>query len=116
MQNNTDTTNLTEQKCVACEGGVIPYDHDEATILLKQVPEWVLSADSKTISRTYVFKNFMEALGYVNKVGEIAEGEGHHPDIHLTDYKNLKIDLTTHAIHGLSHNDFIMAAKINQLS
>jgi 4a-hydroxytetrahydrobiopterin dehydratase len=110
-----DTTNLTEQKCVACEGGVIPYDHDEAIILLKQTPEWILAEDSKTISRKYVFTNFIEALSYVNKVGEIAESEGHHPDIHLTDYKNLEIDLTTHAIHGLSNNDFIMAAKINQL-
>ena len=105
--------NLTEQKCVACEGGVIPFDKEEAEILLRQVPGWEISADAKIISKHYVFTDFKQALAFVNKVGLIAESEGHHPDIHLTDYKNVKVDLSTHAIDGLSQNDFILAAKIH---
>jgi 4a-hydroxytetrahydrobiopterin dehydratase len=105
--------NLTEQKCVACEGGVIPFDKEEAEILLRQVPGWEMSSDAKTITKSYVFGDFKQALAFVNKVGFIAESEGHHPDIHLTDYKNVKVDLSTHAIDGLSQNDFILAAKID---
>jgi 4a-hydroxytetrahydrobiopterin dehydratase len=105
--------NLTEQKCVACEGGVIPFDKEEAEILLRQVPGWEMSSDAKAISKHYVFTDFKQALAFVNKVGIIAESEGHHPDIHLTDYKNVKVNLSTHAIDGLSQNDFILAAKID---
>ncbi len=105
--------NLIEQKCVSCEGGVAPLEKVEAEILLEQIPGWELSADDKTISKKYSFKNFKEALAFVNKVGEIAEGEGHHPDIHLTDYRHVEIILSTHAIGGLSQNDFILAAKID---
>jgi len=105
--------NLTEQKCVACEGGVTPFDKEEAEILLRQVPGWEISANAKTITKHYVFGDFKQALAFVNKVGLIAESEGHHPDIHLTDYKNVKVDLSTHAIKGLSQNDFIVAAKID---
>ena len=106
---------LTEQKCEACEGGVIPLNKREADVLLKQVPEWEVTTDVKRINRHFIFKNFQEALDFVNKVGELAESEGHHPDIHLTNYKNVTINLTTHAIGGLSNNDFILAAKINEL-
>lgn len=104
---------LTEQKCVACEGDVTPFNRVEADILLKQIPGFDLSSDGKTISKKYVLKNFIEALAFVNKIGEIAESEGHHPDIHLTNYKHITIDLSTHAIKGLSQNDFILAAKID---
>lgn len=107
--------NLTEQKCEACEGGVIPLNMTEAEILLRQVPGWEVSADAKSISREYTFKNFVEALAFADKVGELAESEGHHPDLHLTNYKHLEIVLSTHAIKGLSNNDFILAAKINEL-
>lgn len=106
--------NLTDQKCEACEGGVIPFDAHEAKVLLKQIPGWELSTDSKSMSRKYTFSNFKEALSFVDKVGAIAESEGHHPDIHLTDYKHVEIDLSTHAINGLSNNDFIVAAKIDK--
>ncbi len=105
--------NLTEQKCMACEGGVTAFSKDEAGILLKQIHGWSLLEDGKSISKKYSFKNFKEALVFVNKVGEIAENEGHHPDIHLTDYKYVTINLSTHAISGLSQNDFILAAKID---
>lgn len=106
--------NLTEQKCVACEGNVTPFDKDEAIVLIKQIPGWEISANAKSISRKYTFKDFKESLEFVNKVGTIAESEGHHPDIHMTDYKHVEIDLSTHAIDGLSQNDFIVAAKIDE--
>jgi 4a-hydroxytetrahydrobiopterin dehydratase len=105
--------NLTEQKCVACEGGVTAFSKGEAEILIKQIHGWELSEEGKFINKKYSFKNFKEALAFVNKVGEIAESEGHHPDIHLTDYKQVAISLSTHAISGLSQNDFILAAKID---
>ncbi len=106
--------NLTEQKCVACEGNVIPFDKEEAEILLKQIPGWEVSFDSKNISKKYTFKDFKDALSFVNKVGAIAEEEGHHPDIELG-WGKVNITLTTHAINGLSQNDFIVAAKINNI-
>lgn len=106
---------LATQKCVPCEGGVMPLSKIEAEVMLKQVSDWSLSFDSKSISQKFVFSDFKHALEFVNKVGEIAEVEGHHPDIHLTDYKFVEIVLSTHAIDGLSNNDFIVAAKINNL-
>jgi 4a-hydroxytetrahydrobiopterin dehydratase len=106
---------LTQQKCIACEGGdITPFNQTEAEVLLKQVPGWELSSDAKMISKHYAFKDFSEALVFVNKVGSIAESEGHHPDIHLVGYKFVNIDLSTHAIRGLSVNDFIVAAKIDE--
>ncbi len=107
--------NLTEQKCMSCEGGVTAFSREEAEILIKQIPGWEISEDGKFINKKYTFKNFKEALAFVNKVGEIAESEGHHPDIHLTDYKKVCINLSTHAIGGLSQNDYILAAKIDGL-
>ena len=104
---------LTEQKCEACEGGVIPLSYTEATILAKQIPDWDVAADAGRISRRYTCKNFKEALAFINRVGELAESEGHHPDIHLTQFKFVTIELSTHAIGGLSNNDFILAAKID---
>jgi len=106
---------LTEQKCEACEGGVAPLNKTEVDILLKQVPGWEVSADVKSIQRLYTFKNFKDTLVFVNKVGELAETEGHHPDLHITNYKHLTIVLTTNAIGGLSNNDFILASKINTI-
>jgi 4a-hydroxytetrahydrobiopterin dehydratase len=106
-------TLLAEQKCMACEGGVIPFSKLEADILRKQIPSWDISFDAKSIFRSYGFKNFKEALAFVNKVGDLAELEGHHPDIYLKDYKFVELTLSTHAIGGLSQNDFILAAKID---
>ncbi len=104
---------LTEQKCVSCEGGVTPFAKAEAEVLVKQIPGWSISSDAKSIFRRYDFKNFKEALAFVNKVGALAESEGHHPDIYLKDYKFVELTLSTHAIGGLSQNDFILAAKID---
>ncbi|MEK7585833.1 MAG: 4a-hydroxytetrahydrobiopterin dehydratase [Patescibacteria group bacterium] len=106
---------LTKQKCVPCEGGVEPMSKADAEAMLEfHIKDWTLSGDTKQISKKFEFKNFTEALSFVNKVGSIAEAEGHHPDIHLTNYKNVEIDLSTHAIDGLSQNDFIVAAKIDK--
>lgn len=107
---------LLNQKCVPCEGGVDPLVRADAEALLSHhVPDWEISNDDKSISKKFEFKNFEDALSFINKVGEIAESEGHHPDIHLTDYKFVTINLSTHAIDGLSQNDFILAVKINNV-
>lgn len=105
---------LSNEKCVACEGDVPPLTRSEAEALLTNVPDgWSLDQNATALSRSFKFKNFAEALAFVNKVGAIAEGDGHHPDIHLTGWNKVQIDLTTHAIKGLSRNDFIIAAKID---
>lgn len=106
--------NLADKKCVPCEGGEIPLGKEAAMELMKWVnSEWKLG-DGK-IERQFVFKDFNEAIGFINKVAEIAESEGHHPDINLHSYKKVDIALSTHAIKGLSGNDFILAAKIDKL-
>ncbi len=108
--------NLTKQHCVPCEGGTKPFSKKEANEYLKAVTDWELLSDKPTkIERKFTFKNFKEALSFINKVGVLAESEGHHPDIFLHNYKKVDITLYTHSIGGLSVNDFIMAAKINQL-
>ena len=106
---------LTEKKCVACEGGTPSLKGEEIQAYVGQLQgEWKV-LDEKKIQKQFSFKNFKEALAFVNKVGEIAESEGHHPDIRLFGYKNVEIELSTHAIGGLSENDFILAAKIEEL-
>ena len=95
-----------------------PLQGQELHHYLEEVEDWTLGRTDEgmqMIKKKFEFKNFKEALAFVNKVGEIAEAEGHHPDIHLVSYKNVVIELYTHAIGGLSENDFIMAAKINAL-
>ena len=109
------TDQLLQKKCLPCEGGVPIIEAEAAVQYIQATPKWTLSDDSKMISRKTVCKNFVEALGLMNQIGEIAESEGHHPDLHLTGYRNLRIDLWTHAIGGLSENDFIVAAKIDKL-
>jgi 4a-hydroxytetrahydrobiopterin dehydratase len=104
---------LTSQKCAPCEGGAAPLTKKEAVLLLRDVPGWTLATGGKSIRREYTLKNFREALTYVHHIGELAEAEGHHPDVHLTAYRHLTLELSTHAIGGLSQNDFILAAKIN---
>lgn len=106
---------LAQKKCVACEGGVAPLNHMEAEVLMKQLNGWKLSPDDTTITKGFEFKNFADALAFTNKVGAIAEEEGHHPSIILY-WGMAVIALTTHAINGLSENDFIVAAKIDKIS
>lgn len=104
---------LTQKRCVPCEGGVPPLGKEAVERLLEETPGWSLAG--KWITKEYPFKDFIEAMKLVNLVVELAEGEGHHPDIHIR-YNRVRFDLWTHAIDGLSENDFILAAKIDQLA
>jgi 4a-hydroxytetrahydrobiopterin dehydratase len=106
---------LTAKKCKPCEGGVPPVAKDEAQRLLAGLAGWTLTDDGKAIRRTWKCKDFLAAIRFFDKVADLAEAEGHHPDLHLTGYRMAAIEMTTHAIGGLSENDFIMAAKIDQV-
>lgn len=112
---STSTASLTEKSCQPCEGGVSPLSSQEAEQLLRKVDEWQLADGDKKIKRKWQVKDFMAGIEFVDRVAELAEDEGHHPDVHLTGYNNVTIELTTHAIGGLSENDFILAAKIDEL-
>ncbi|ADV61721.1 pterin-4-alpha-carbinolamine dehydratase [Isosphaera pallida ATCC 43644] len=114
---NTETTSvaLTAKRCVPCEGGVPKLDRAQAEALRAQTPNWTLSEDGRKIRREWVVRNFMAGMDFLNKVAALAEEEGHHPDLHLVGYRHLAIEIWTHAIDGLSENDFILAAKIDAL-
>jgi len=105
---------LLDKKCVPCEGGVPPLTPSQVQDLMKEVKGWSVR-DNKEISKEFKFKNFKEAVAFINKVGEVAEQEGHHPDINLHNWNKVTFTLSTHAINGLSENDFILAAKIDNL-
>ncbi len=105
---------LHNKKCVPCEGGAKPLKHDEIEYLHKKVKAWKVINDSK-IEKTLTFETFKHALGFINEVGDLAEFEGHHPDLNLHNWNKVTVTLSTHAIKGLSENDFIMAAKIDQI-
>ena len=107
--------NLAQKKCVACEGGIPPLPRSVIeSRYLPQTKGWKVSVDGKKISKEYTFKNFMEAMRFVTMVGEVAEEENHHPDITFG-WGYCKITLHTHAVKGLTENDFILAAKINEI-
>lgn len=107
-------TELAQKKCVACEEGTAPLSRAEAEALLAQLPYWNLTSDARSINKTFKFKDWKEAMAFVRKISEIAEAEGHHPDIDLH-WGRVGVSLTTHAVKGLSENDFIVAAKIDLL-
>jgi 4a-hydroxytetrahydrobiopterin dehydratase len=109
----TTAHELTQQRCKPCEGGVEACSIAHARQQMQEIGGWSLSDDGKLISRKWQLKNFLQAMKLLNKCAEIAEEDQHHPDFHLTGYRNVRIDLTTHAIGGLSENDFILAAKID---
>ncbi len=104
---------LISKQCVPCEGGAIPLSREAAQALLKKLTTaWALSADAKSIQRHYRFKNFYRTMSFVNAVAHIANSEDHHPDLEIG-FNYCRINYTTHAIDGLSENDFICAAKID---
>ena len=108
---------LLDKKCVPCEGGIASLDLQEIHKYQKKVDGWEVKQNEKKIyflEKNFKFKNFLESQKFVNKVGEISEQEGHHPDI-LFGWGYAKISITTHAIEGLSENDFILAAKIDRI-
>jgi 4a-hydroxytetrahydrobiopterin dehydratase len=106
---------LIDKKCVPCEGIGRAYTPAEIQFQLAEIPSWTLGQDSKSIERAYILKNFVACVNFINKIKDIAEDQMHHPDLHLTGYKNLKVVLYTHALGGVTENDLILAAKINQL-
>ena len=106
---------LVNTKCKPCMKGSAPLSSQAVQGYLRELPEWSLSGDGKSISRLFLMKDFAAAVQLINRISEVAESEDHHPDIHLTGYRMLQVDLSTHSIGGLSENDFILAAKISQL-
>ena len=105
---------LTQRKCKPCEGGAEPLPSPAAEQLLRDLKGWELIG-GQAIRKVVTCKNFLDAVGLIQRIAPIAEAEDHHPDLHLTKYKRLTIELSTHAIGGLSENDFILAARIDQL-
>lgn len=105
---------LTTKQSTPCQGGIPPLIGPEAEQFLPEVPHWELKDGATKIKRTFRFKNFLDALGFAQKVGLLCEAEGHHPDIGIG-WGCCKVEFQTHKINGLHENDFIMAAKVNEL-
>jgi 4a-hydroxytetrahydrobiopterin dehydratase len=113
---STETAaDLRQKHCRPCEGGVPPMSNDEVAAQLKAIPHWQLSQDGKRIHREWTAKDFLAGIEFFQQVAKVAEAEQHHPDLHLEGYRKVRIELSTHAIGGLSENDFILAAKIDAL-
>ena len=108
----TTLCDLTNKKCKPCEGGVPPLSQDEINILLKQLDSWVQS--DHTIGKVFDFKNYYQTIAFVNAVAWISHREDHHPDLSVS-YNKCHVEYSTHAINGLSENDFICAAKVDAL-
>jgi len=110
-------SDLLKKKCAPCEGGILPFDISEIHKYQKKIDGWDVLKNKKEIfflNKKFIFKNFFNSQKFVNKVGEISEEEGHHPDIKFG-WGYAEIKITTHAVEGLSENDFILAAKIDQI-
>lgn len=105
---------LGNKKCKACEGGTPPLSEREVGEYMKELSEEWRILDGKKLIKEFLFKDFVHAMSFVDMVADVAESEGHHPDIHIH-YNKVQIELMTHAIGGLSENDFIVAAKIEQI-
>lgn len=116
MENPLTAAELAAKKCVPCEGGVPKLSVAEAEAQLTAVPEWRLTHEGSRIRRDWTLKTFRDGIRLLNNVGALAEREQHHPDLHLVGYRQVWIELTTHAIGGLSENDFILAAKIDAVA
>jgi len=109
--------NLFNKKCVPCESGILPFDISKIHRYQKKVEGWDVKKNEKDIfflEKNFIFKNFISSQNFINKVSEISENENHHPDI-CFGWAYAKILITTHAIEGLSENDFILASKIDQI-
>ena len=110
-------SDLLDKKCVPCEGGVKAFDISEIYKYQKKVDGWeIIQNDKKAylLEKKFKFKNFLESQKFVNEVGRVSEEEGHHPDI-MFGWGYAKINISTHAIEGISENDFILAAKIDKI-
>ena len=105
---------LINKKCVSCEGGAPPLTEAQIQEYLPELKTGWKVLENKKIQKEFVFKGFAEAIAFVNKVANLAEAENHHPDIHIF-YRKVTIELWTHSVNGLSENDFILAAKVDNL-
>ncbi len=105
---------LVSKRCVPCEGGVPPLSGDEVKRLLAETPGWSVAEEGKSIVREFEFKNYWQTMAFVNAVAWIAHQEDHHPDLEVH-YDRCRVRYSTHAIDGLSENDFICAAKVSAL-
>ena len=108
-------TALVEKTCTPCRGGIPPLSAEEVSVLHKQVPGWAIRDDARRIERTYPFKTFAQAFAFVHKAADLAEAEGHHPDISFG-WGYATVSLQTKKIKGLHENDFIMAAKLDDMA
>ncbi len=108
-------TELTARKCAACSDKTNPLAAEKVRELLRLVPAWKLTADGKRITRSWRVLDFVTGLDFFGRIADVAEAEDHHPDLHLANYRDVTIELWTHAAGGLTENDFIMAAKIDAL-
>jgi len=107
-----EMTELSEKQCVPCRGGIPPLTAEEISPLLEQISNWEV-IEAHQIQKTFTSENFRSALDFVNRVGEIAEEQGHHPDLYLA-WGKVEVKIWTHKINGLSESDFILAAKIDR--
>ena len=105
---------LAQKECVPCKGGTSKLAGDPLTALLRQLPDGWHVREQHHLEKEFSFKDFREALGFTNRVGELAEAQGHHPDIYLT-WGKVKLTIWTHKIDGLTESDFIFAAKADEL-
>lgn len=110
-----NASELVQKKCLPCEGGVDACTIPEAESQLDKLNGWFLVENGQRIRKEWTVKNFMAGMSFFNEVAKVAEEDGHHPDLHIVGYRNVSIELWTHAIGGLSENDFILAAKIDQI-
>jgi len=112
---NSRNIALDRQKCLPCEGDIAALSMKEIKTYLRSLRNWSFSRKERAIRAEYRMKNFLAAVKKIQKIARIAEKENHHPDLHLTGYRHLAVVLKTHAIDGLSINDFILASKIQKL-
>ena len=106
---------LVAKKCRPCEGGVEPYTLEQSEQQLERLDGWRLAHDGQRIRKDWTVKNFMAGMDFFHRAAQLAEEDRHHPDLHIEGFRNVSVELWTHAIGGLSENDFILAAKIDQL-
>ncbi|VTS05893.1 4a-hydroxytetrahydrobiopterin dehydratase [Tuwongella immobilis] len=106
---------LTSKRCLPCEGGIPKLQSDQIDALLPDVPGWSVSSDGRWLERKWSLPDFRKAVQWFQTIADLADAEDHHPDLHLTGYRKVRIAITTHAVGGLTENDFILAAKISEL-
>ncbi len=107
--------NLQSGRCTPCEGGIAKYSLAEAQAQLGSLSQWQISPDGRKIHKAWQVRNFMAGIDFFRRIAEVAEAENHHPDLHLEGYRHVAVEIWTHAIDGLSRNDFILAANIDAL-